>query len=82
MDDAIIAKHGMRRARAYLRAKPVMEFISREIAVYRFKTGRPHGLPPIYDLVDSLNKKGITAARGGPVTYHTVARAIKMMEQT
>lgn len=82
MDDAIIRKHGMRRARAHARAKPVIDYIAKQIDAYRFETGRPHGLPPIYGLADDCNRNGITAARGGPVSHNTITRALKLMELT
>lgn len=72
-------RYGPRRARAYARAEPLIRRIEVVIRDYREETGETDGLPPVARLVASCQAAELTAARGGPVTSRTVARALKLM---
>ncbi|KQN92578.1 hypothetical protein ASE95_07725 [Sphingomonas sp. Leaf231] len=72
-------RHGARRARAYLRAEPVIRCIEGAIRDHRRETGRAEAFPPLARLVALCHDAGLTAARGGPVTRSTVVRALKLM---
>ncbi|MEG3082268.1 hypothetical protein U1707_01310 [Sphingomonas sp. PB2P12] len=77
--DDIELRHGPRRAQAYNRAEPVIRCIEEAVRDHRRRTGDADGIPEIGALVALCTEHHLTAARGGPVSYHTVVRAMKLM---
>lgn len=72
-------RHGARRAQAYTRAEPVIRCVEEAIRDHRRRTGQVDGLPPVSQLIALCVERRLTAARGGPVSYSTVIRAMKFM---
>jgi hypothetical protein len=77
--DDIEIRHGIRRAKAYTRAEPVIRCIEDAVRAYRRRTGDVDGMPPVATLVTLCAERGLTAARGGPVTRTTIIRALKLI---
>jgi hypothetical protein len=77
--DDIELRHGARRARAYTRAEPVIRCIEEAIREHRRLSEDADGLPPVGLLVALCKEQRLTAARGGPVSYSTVVRALILM---
>ena len=77
--DDIELRHGARRARAYTRAEPVIRCIEEAIREHRRLSQDADGLPPVDRLVALCKEQRLTAARGGPVSYSTVVRALILM---
>ena len=77
--DDIELRHGARRARAYTRAEPVIRCIEEAIREHRRLSEDADGLPPVGKLVALCKEQRLTAARGGPVSYSTVVRALIFM---
>ena len=77
--DDIELRHGARRARAYIRAEPVIRCIEEAIREHRRLSQDTDGLPQVGRLVALCKEQRLTAARGGPVSYSTVVRALTLM---
>lgn len=77
--DDIELRHGIRRASAYARAEPVIRCIEEAIRDHRRRTGDLDAMPPIGRLTALCTERGLSAARGGPISHNTVARAMKLM---
>ncbi|TXC70469.1 hypothetical protein FSB78_05570 [Sphingomonas ginsenosidivorax] len=77
--DDIELRHGARRARAYTRAEPLIRCIEEAIRDHRRRTEDLDGMPRVGVLVGLCTEQKLSAPRGGPITYHTVVRALKLM---
>ncbi|RYF01152.1 MAG: hypothetical protein EOO77_33305 [Oxalobacteraceae bacterium] len=77
--DDIELRHGARRAGAYTRAEPVIRCIEDAIRDHRRRTGDLDSMPQISRLITLCAERSVLAARGGPVSHSTVARAMKLM---